>query len=320
MVLVVGQNSTWQKTYQITTLNRGGVNRVQHVFSSAAGKGSNACRVLRLYDIEHELHAYIGGPDGHKFKADCDADGIVSRFTLIDGETRICVTLLEDDRCMTEIVEPAPPITPAERKAFHEGFLEHINHARILAIQGTAMTGENDECFREFTQAAKARGVAVILDSYRTHGRLALEAAPEILKINQDELAELTGLPVESLEERKAAYRHVRERFGVSWVIITRGAEGAEGSNGTLTVRSGAASVQPVNPIGSGDSVTAGIVATISRDGRPFDELKNDGELFRRAVVEGVVAGTANCLSLKPGEILPDDMATVRSSAWVQEV
>ncbi len=320
MVLVVGQNSTWQKTYQIGTLERGGVNRVHNVFSSAAGKGANACRVLHLYDIEHELHAYIGGPDGYKFKGDCDADGIASRFTMIERETRICVTLLEEDRCMTEIVEPAPPIAAAERQAFHETFLDRLAAARMLAVQGTAMIGENDECFREFAEAAKARGIPVLLDSYKTHGRLALDASPEILKVNQDELAELTGLPVDTPEERKEAYRHLRERFGVSWVIITRGEKGAEGSNGSVTVQAGAAPVQPVNPIGSGDSVTAGIVAIISRDRRPFAEMRNDGELFQRAVLEGVVAGTANCLSLKPGEILLADMETVRSAAWVKAV
>lgn len=320
MVLVVGQNSTWQKTYQLRTLTRGNVNRVHRVFSSAAGKGANACRVLRLYGIEHELHAYIGGPDGHKFKIDCDADGITGRFTVIKRETRICVTVLEQDGSMTEIVEPAPMIAATERAAFHETLFDRLPSARLLAIQGTAMVGEADNCFRKFVEAAKACGTVVILDSYKTHARLALEASPEILKINQVELGELTGLPVDTLKQRKEAYRYVRERFGISWIVITRGGNGAEGSNGSVTVQSGTAPVRPVNPIGSGDSATAGITAVISRDGRPFNELKTDDQLFRYAILEAVVTGTANCLSLKPGEIRPSDMAAVRSAAWVNAV
>ncbi len=320
MVLVVGQNSTWQRTYRMTELRRGTVNRVQDVLSSAAGKGANACRVLRFYGIEHELLAYAGGPTGNKFHAACVADGLLCRFTSIHNETRVCVTLIEPDRCITEIVEPAPPITPAERTAFRQTFHDSLARASLLAIQGTAMIGENDECFREFTQTAKSHGVPVMLDSYRTHGRLALQASPEILKINQDELGELTGLPVQTIGERKLAYQHIIDQYGVQWIVITRGPQGAEGCNGSMTVHACPAKIQPVNTIGSGDSVTAGIIATLVRAAGRFSELHGDGHVFRSALAEGVVAGSANCLSLKPGHIDPEHMNTVRATVHLKDV
>jgi fructose-1-phosphate kinase PfkB-like protein len=183
--------------------------------------------------------------------------------------------------------------------------------AEAAGISGTAVAGEPEEVYRDFVEAAHRQMVPVLLDSYRTHGRHALDAAPEVLKINADELAELSARPCGNTRERAAAARGIIERFGVRWVIVTRGREGAEG----FGARGGAAAEAPrvrlVNAIGSGDSFTAGVVAHLLAARLRAGDAAGVGDraLFpptaslQDALRLGVAMGSANCMNLKPGHI-----------------
>lgn len=326
MIVVIGQNSTWQKTYFFGVLEMGSVNRVRELYESPAGKGSNVGRVLALYGIEHKLLAYIGGGTGARFADGCRNDAVDADFVEIAGESRTAVTVIESSGRMTELVEPAPAITEAERAEYHRRFHRHVASASFLSVSGTAMVGENPDCYLEFTRSAHEQGAIVILDSYRDHGRRALEAQPEILKINEHELGELSGQPVGTPAERRRACETLSERFGIRWSVITRGGEPTEATNGRISVVVRPPTVKAVNPIGSGDSVTSGILSVLASAGgtdrRRGDRhrLLDDDELFTRAVVEGVSAGTANCLDWKPGRIDRDTLDRIRSETAVEVV
>jgi len=329
MVLIVGQNSVWQNTYNLSSLLPGTVNRMTAVFASAAGKGSNVARALGTLGRKSLLLAYVGGPNGVKFAGACEEDGIRSDFTHIQGETRICTTLIEETGRITEIVEPSPPITEQEREAYHESFRRHLGDATFLAVSGTAMIGENEDCYLEFVRLAHEHDVPVLLDSYRNHGRLALEASPEILKINAEELAELSGKDCSRVEGRKEAARSIMERHGVRWIIITRGKDGAEAYDSRRSIRASAPRIELKNAIGSGDSFTAGIIGAV------LDHLPPRSELSRRRPLRsdfpwradlsevlrlGTAMGTANCMNIKPGLILSEDLEKVLASTETREL
>ena len=193
MILVIGQNSTWQNTCNLPSLNPGAVNRIARVFASAAGKGANTVRALGLLGKEGRLLAYAGGPNGRKFMDACAVDGIASDFTTIERETRVCTTLIEDSGAVTELVEPAPAVAPAECKAFRDSFNRWIESASMVVISGTAMEGESPDCYLDQVRSAHAATIPALLDSYRSHGKRALEASREILKINAHELAATPG-------------------------------------------------------------------------------------------------------------------------------
>jgi tagatose 6-phosphate kinase len=307
MVLVVGQNSVWQKTYNFDELEIARVNRVQSVFESPAGKGSNVCRVLHSLDCPCELHGYVGGINGRRFEEACRADGFGLALTHIEAETRVCTTLIEADSTMTELVEPAPQITDSERHRFAEGFQERIPEARLLVIAGTAVRGEKDDCYERFVRAAHENGIPCVLDSYKSHGQRALAAEPEVLKINRDELAELSGRSVESHAARRDACRQLLERHGLRWMIITAGDEGAEGFSREHQVTVSPPQVQSVNPIGSGDAVTAGVVSTLATSSADWSSQA----LLTQAVRYGVALGTANCLNIRPGYVDSADLTWV---------
>jgi len=307
MVLVIGQNSTWQKTYLLPQLKSGEVNRIDRVIFGAAGKGANVARGLKLLAKESHLLGYTGGINGDRFINACKTEGLECSFIPLEEETRICTTIIESSGRTTELIEPSPVVSDQARAAFKQKVQEKIPAAAFLAISGTALPAEPDECYKNYLIQAKSHNVPVLLDSYQRHGALALEAAPEILKINQQEVEELAGKKLLDAASRFKVYKAMIEKFGIRWIIITKGAEGAEGCDGSKLVLVSLPEVKVVNPIGSGDAFSAGIIASVLNEvggGMSGDSMiRNFPEAFSlgRALKWGAAMGTANCLNINPG-------------------
>ncbi|MBN1834345.1 MAG: hexose kinase [Spirochaetales bacterium] len=298
MILVAGHNSDWKKIYRIRRMQVGEVNRLEELHYVAAGKGANTARALTCMGERVLLVGYAGGVNGSRFLDALREEGIPHDFQRIREETRTCVTILEAERHATELIEPSPTVSLAEARGCERRLLRRLPGARVLVLSGTSVEGSPADCYRRYVEAARRRGVPVVLDSYRDHGRLALEASPAVLKINRRELESLVGRALPETADRREAYRALRERYGLSWVIITSGAEAIEGYDGKRHYAVTPPRIEALNPIGSGDAATAGIAACFAR-----------GETLAEALRLGAAMGSANCLSLRTGHV---DPATVR--------
>ena len=309
MILVSGQNCAWQLTYRFERVVPGAVNRVQEVHRSAAGKGVNVARVLAALEAPATLLAYLGGANGSRIGAALRRDGITARVVEMDADTRTCVTLLEGSaatsaRQVTELVEPAAVADAAAQERFAAAYEELLPNAAAVVIAGTAIGGARREVYAEMVRGAHRHGVVTLLDAYRDHGRVALEAAPTVLKINRAELAELADARMNTVAARVAAYRNLRDSHGVRWVMVTAGAEGMEAYDGTRLLRATPPAVPVVNSIGSGDAAAAGAIAGIvaaAGDGRPPVHL--EGVDLATAARFAVACGSANCRSPLPGVV-----------------
>ena len=308
MILVVGPNPDWKKIYRISGMEVGRVNRLEAAEFFPAGKGANTARVLLGLGEEVLLLSYFGGSNGKRFRAAIASEGIPHRYVQTRGETRTCTTILEAQELTTELIEPSAPLEPAEAERFEVLFGRSLPKAELLIIAGTSLPGSPEDCYRGYIEKAKTREIPTILDSYRSHGRLALDARPEVLKINLFELESLTGQSLAEVGKLKDALREVRNTYGLQWIIITRGSQGVEGFDGQKTLHAAAPKIQVQNPIGSGDAVTAGIAHCLLR-----------GRSLEQALRLGTALGTANCLNLYPGRIEPPEYREILDRVELQE-
>jgi tagatose 6-phosphate kinase len=297
MILVVGHNSDWKKIYRLPSMHVGEVNRLDELHYVAAGKGANTARALRSVGEQVLLVGYAGGGNGARFLRALREEGIPHDFQRIREETRTCVTVLERDHTATELIEPSPAVSVEEARGYERRLMRRLTRARCLVIAGTSLPGSPGDCYRRYVEAARRLGVPAVLDSYREHGLQALEAGPEVLKINRRELESLVGRPLPDRESRKEAYGALRARHRLVWVVITAGAEALEGYDGQRFLKVAPPAIEPVNPIGSGDAATAGIAAAFAR-----------GEELAAALKLGAAMGTANCLTLETGRVDPDEV------------
>jgi 1-phosphofructokinase/tagatose 6-phosphate kinase len=298
--LVICLNPTMQKTLRLARLEPGQVNRARAVRLDASGKGVNTARILHQLG-ERAVHLTQGGGRHLKtFLALAAEDGLDVRVVEGELEIRHCYTLLDDDNSSTtEIVEPGGPVPERLEDQLRERYTGLLAQAHTVIISGSKAPGFSDALYPEMVREARERGVRVVLDFRGTDLVSSLPHHPSVVKINVSEfsatfldeaLAEET--PPESMPD---AITEQMLGFARRWeteLVLTNGSQPVMYCDAGRVATIAPARVEPVNAIGSGDAVTAGIAAGLHR-----------GLPLREAIELGLDCARRNVQLEKPGTI-----------------
>lgn len=233
-----------------------GSGSVARITRQSGGKGVNVARVLSALSVPCLAIAPAGGQTGARFADLARQEGVTLLTTPIRGETRTVVTHADTSgRTLKVEFGPPPGMDLAEVEALFAAVKGALEGAMCLMVLGSACDERSAELAHELIACAKARGVRTFLDAHGpalTHG---VRALPDVLKLNRDELTELTG-PVSDQDLEQKAKALIDS--GIAIVIITLGARGALMVTGDQANYCPAPNVTAVNPVGSGDCFTAG--------------------------------------------------------------
>jgi len=258
-ILCLGLAPAIQRTLLFPAFEKGRVNRATECHVSPAGKSVNTGIALRRLGQSSVVAAFNGGMAGRVMSKLMKEWDTPACFTRTAGETRTCTTLIESNTGVeTELVEEAKPASEAEVAAFVKGNLARLRKSSMLAISGTLAPWVSADFYAQFAALAMELNIPWVIDS---HGRgllAVLGMKPLIAKLNRDELRKT--VPANS-EDLLANARELM-RLGAQNVFVTDGPRPA-----TLVTPEAAWEIpapdidKVINPIGSGDCVTAGTIA-----------------------------------------------------------
>jgi tagatose 6-phosphate kinase len=157
----------------------------------------------------------------------------------------------------------------------------------MLVLSGTVPRGCGDDFSARLAKAARERGVPVVVDTQRAQLMGAVRERPMLVKINRAELAAAVG---------KGGVAELM-RLGAERVVISHGAKAVLACDGRACWSVRPPRVEAANPIGSGDSMLAGIIVGLRR-----------GRSLREAVRLGVACGAANALTETSGVVRMADV------------
>jgi 1-phosphofructokinase family hexose kinase len=197
----------------------------------------------------------------------------------------------EGSGVITEILEPGPVITSAEREALIAAFEKEIAQKPLVVISGSLPGGIEKSFYARLVKTAKDAGCRVFLDGSGEALGLALEAGPDLIKPNRQESGALLGREIRSVDEAIAAAKELQQR-GAKTVIISLGAEGAVAVGEGKILHAQAPAVNAISTVGSGDSFLAGWAVETLRGGVVEECLRS-----------AIACGTANCVAKRPGMI-----------------
>jgi len=296
--LSVCLNPTFQRTIRLEQLDHGEVNRASEARLDVSGKGVNVSRVLQQLgaSVKHLTHT---GPGKEEFLRLCETEQLEITGPESDSPIRTCITILDSGKnSTTEIIEPTKSVDTDTVKAVRLAFTREIADSDWIILSGSKAPGYPDTLFADFCREASEKMIPVLID-YRGDELIAsLPFHPSVVKINLVEFTRtfLSDLKVSEADDT-SALPQVKKKLtelsleGINYVI-TRGAReiilAEKGSIDTVTPPR----VTPVNTIGSGDAVAAGIAFSLSK-----------GTSLKEAVIEGTRCGSANAKLLKPGSI-----------------
>ena len=293
-ILCIGLTPALQELREFKSFRLGEVNRSPAIHRSVAGKGPNVARVLRQLGGQPLLLGFVGGETGRFITTNLRREGVSEKLVRTNQPTRICTTLFDHATgAITELVEEAQLPPRAAWQQFFRILDRSLARARYAVIAGALMPGASPKIYRDIAK----RGVPVIIDSQREPLLGVLEFQPLIAKLNVHELENTLGRKFPS-EKRILAGARELVAAGAQHVIVTHGAAGAWLVTARQAWHYHPPRLQPVNPIGSGDAVTAGICRQLER-----------GVELPEAVRYGVACGSANALTLIAGTV---ELTTVR--------
>jgi 1-phosphofructokinase family hexose kinase len=255
MIAFVAASPSIDRQHEIDVLQPGAIHRPHRVVAVAGGKALNAARAAHSLGADVRAVALLGGHAGRWVADTLKEEGVDLDEVKGPGETRMALSVFADGP-LTEFYEPAPEIDDTHWTALEQAVAHAAADATWVAISGSLPPGAPPDAYRRLAEVARANGARVALDA-RGEGLFAgLHAAPDFVKVNASEAAELGYTTAAAL----------RTASGGAAAAITHGADGMElaTADGTLTASPPA---RGPFPVGCGDASLGGFLTALDVGG-----------------------------------------------------
>lgn len=304
MITTVTLNAAVDKAYQIEKMEPHTVMRVRECVATAGGKGLNVARVVAALGYPVSATGFLGGFNGQYVRSLIQGTGITDDFFSVSGETRTCVNVLDDGGGSTEYLEPGLQVNQTDIEAFSAHYRKAIENSTVVTLSGSMPCGCPPDYYKSLIEIAKKAGKQVVLDSSGEALRLGVEALPDLIKPNSDEISALmdgqTG-PDAAIKAAMALHQK-----GIAYVALSQGEKGAVMVCAKGILRAQAPKINAVNTVGCGDAMLGALAVALQQDMQPEEML-----------AFAVEVSAASAMNAKTGGLSLVDLQSIRGSVVV---
>ena len=295
MITTITLNVAVDKAYVIGKLIDHTVMRVNRCTNTAGGKGLNVAKVVHLCGEEVQATGFVGGFNGAYVEDMLKKQNIPSRFVHVQGETRSCINVLDEDGGSTEFLEPGEPIRPEEVQEFLDQFDDIIADSSVVTISGSVPKGVDVTIYAKLIEKIKAQGKKVVLDTSGALLKESIKACPTMVKPNTDEIEDLLGIKVNNHKDLVEGAKKLHE-MGIPVVVVSLGGDGALVVSDEGVFRGQPPKIEVVNTVGCGDSMTAAFAVAFAR-----------GLSVQEALRYAIAVSAANAMTMETGSFREED-------------
>ncbi len=265
MIYTVTLNPALDKTVRIPNMAVDAVNRIVQARTDPGGKGINVSKVIASLGGSSRAVALLGGNTGRRIADALKEMGLCCQFTFIPGETRTNLKVVDPIcRTNTDINEPGPVVGEEVLNAMLQALTAQLQPGDIVVLSGSLPTGAPADTYFHWVSRCKAMGALVFLDADGPLLQKGLQACPNLVKPNREELSGLVGRPLETTGELVQAGRTLLAR-GVEHVVISLGSQGALFLSEAAVFHADGLSVPVGSTVGAGDSMMAALAVARER-------------------------------------------------------
>jgi 1-phosphofructokinase len=280
----------------------------------AGGKGINVARVAAAAGAR--ALAVLPLTTDDPFDVALRASTVAAKRVHIHGLARANVTITDPDGVTTKLNLPGAAFDADDVRNVIDAVVEACAGARWLALAGSLPPGAGDGFYVDVIEAVRSRwGADAPRIAVDTSGAALAEVVahgrPDLIKPNDDELADLVGTPLPDGSDLAAAVLPVARRIVPSLVgsaLVTLGSHGAvlvdaEGAWAGTPPR-----IRVTSTVGAGDSSLAGYLLADLDGAGPEERL-------RRAIRYGAAAASLPGTQAPSPADLPAGDVTIRTLA-----
>jgi fructose-1-phosphate kinase PfkB-like protein len=286
MIIAVTPNPALDLTWHVPSLTVGSTHRADAGAARAGGKGVNVARVAHTQGTDAVAVTTCGGATGEEFAAELEASGVPQVLVPVAAATRRSLALVDESLGDTTVVNEfgvaptaaewialtdavAAALAGASREKPHsagETTSARVPHAEsgfsggegradagaadVLVISGSFPPGTPGDVLPALIRLGRDAGATVIVDTSGPSLLVAADAGASVLKPNEHELRDATGLddPIDGARELL--------RRGAELVLLSLGAEGMVAVSAAPTsARPAAPEADAAAPAGAGLSI-----------------------------------------------------------------
>ncbi|WP_341302101.1 1-phosphofructokinase family hexose kinase [Lysinibacillus sp. FSL H8-0500] len=291
MILAVTLNIALDHYYYVPHFRIGNVHRVAKQVVTAGGKGLNVARVIHQLQADVKATGIIGGFNGQRILQLVKEDGIAHHFMEAPIETRKCMNIVDESGISTELLESGEQLEEVHLESFIKEFSAMLAEAKVVTFSGSAMVGMPKTVYNQLIALCKTKCIPVLLDTSGELLKCGIEGEPTLIKPNQQELRQLVGGEIASIEDIIRASDKLVNNY-VKYVVVSLGENGALLVMKDRVIRAVPPKMEVVNVVGSGDSMVAALAVSIAQGKTPEEMLRYS-----------VAVSAVNTLSEKTGDI-----------------
>ncbi|MBS4197399.1 1-phosphofructokinase [Lederbergia citri] len=290
MIVTVTLNPAIDISYRVNNFKINKGHRVENGNKTAGGKGLNVSRVLKQLGEHPHCLGFLGGSNGKWIKRQLEIEGLEGSFTQIKEETRTCLAFIdEENSTQTELMEKCPTVSEEEKEEFLETYQQQFKKATLIIASGSLPSWLDSSFYKDMSKLAKEQNIPFILDTSGEPLKLGIEGNPFLIKPNQEELTQFAGKELKTMEDMvEVAIRICNQ--GVQNVLLSLGEGGAILVRKDVILKANIPSIPVVNPVGSGDSMIAGMAYSI-----------NNNLVLEECLRMACACGMANAMEEKTG-------------------
>jgi 1-phosphofructokinase family hexose kinase len=275
MIVCVAANPSIDKLFEVPRLRAGAIHRPERFVAVPGGKGLNVARAAATLGARVTAVPLLAGHAGRWIEDALAAENVASAGVwATTGETRSSLSVADRETGgLTEFYEDGAPVELVDWEALEAAARAAVDPGAWVTLSGSAPPGAPEDAYARLIRIVREAGAVVAIDARGTALRRAMEASPDLVKVNDAEASEVVGGPAETDADALAAADDLARRSGGGAVAVTRGRRGCVLVAGDVRLRGAVDAIGPY-PVGSGDSFLAGLVVGRDRGSDWMDALR----------------------------------------------
>jgi len=268
-ILVLALNPSLDAEWRVPKVQWEQKNHVQSERRWAGGKGINVTRWLKHLGEPVRLLLPLGGVTGEELAADLRRERIAIRTVGLREATRVNVIVTTSAGRQLRFNPAGPRLRSREWAELLRTVRRELARSDLLVLSGSLPRGVPVNAYAVLIRLAHRLGVRTLLDCDGRPLAAAIRAGPFLVKPNEHELAEWSGVALRTEADVLRAARALSRRSG-GWVLVSRSGRRSLLVNEREEFQRFVAprKVKPRNTVGAGDAMLAAVARAV-RSGSP---------------------------------------------------
>jgi len=272
MVNTITFNPAMDKIFFIQSLKVNNTNRIKGLSKSLGGKGTHIAINLSMLGMQNRTFGVSFGETGKEIIDTLKNAGVETHYLWYEKpESRTNYIFIDEEKNCTMFTEQGERLSEDTLGKLLELIQNNIRHNDGIVISGDGSNVDGQDILKRIMKMANDFNARIYLDSSGKFLKEAIPFKPFLIKPNMDELCELTGRKIRTLEDIVSV---MDELADIPAVMVSMGKDGSVLRYGHAIYRSYGVEVDVVNTIGCGDALLSGIVLGFETNMNIIEMLK----------------------------------------------